>query len=63
MTRIDKIHIKEFRGIREQSLELKGQNFATCKPNGPGKGGIEGAIALALTCNLSRLAGRGGSSI
>jgi recombinational DNA repair ATPase RecF len=59
MIHIDKIHIKEFRGIRELSLELKGQNFAACGPNGTGKSGIVDAIEFALTGNISRLAGAG----
>ncbi|ARQ13726.1 RecF/RecN/SMC domain-containing protein (plasmid) [Rhizobium etli] len=59
MIRIDKIHIEEFRGIRELTLDLKGQNFAACGPNGTGKSGIVDAIEFALTGNISRLAGAG----
>jgi recombinational DNA repair ATPase RecF len=59
MIRIDKIHIKEFRGIRELTLTLKGQNFAACGPNGTGKSGIVDAIEFVLTGNISRLAGTG----
>ncbi|MFT3989000.1 AAA family ATPase [Aestuariivirga sp.] len=59
MIRIDKIHIREFRGIRELTLDLKGQNFAACGPNGTGKSGIVDAIEFALTGNISRLAGAG----
>jgi predicted ATP-dependent endonuclease of OLD family len=59
MIRIDKIYIKEFRGIRELTLDLKGQNFAACGPNGTGKSGIVDAIEFALTGNISRLAGAG----
>ncbi|PDS49722.1 chromosome segregation protein SMC [Rhizobium anhuiense] len=59
MIRLDKIHIKEFRGIRELTLNLKGQNFAACGPNGTGKSGIVDAIEFALTGNISRLAGAG----
>jgi recombinational DNA repair ATPase RecF len=59
MIRIDKIHIKEFRGIRDLTLDLKGQNFAACGPNGTGKSGIVDAIEFALTGNISRLAGTG----
>ena len=47
MIRIEKIHIKEFRGIRELTLDLKGQNFAACGPNGTGKSGIVDAIEFA----------------
>lgn len=59
MIRIDKIHIKEFRGIRELTLDLRGQNFAACGPNGTGKSGIVDAIEFVLTGNISRLAGAG----
>jgi DNA repair exonuclease SbcCD ATPase subunit len=59
MIRIEKITIKEFRGIRELTLDLKGQNFAACGPNGTGKSGIVDAIEFALTGNISRLAGAG----
>ena len=59
MIRIEKIHIHEFRGIRDLKLELKGQNFAACGPNGTGKSGIVDAIEFALTGNISRLAGSG----
>jgi recombinational DNA repair ATPase RecF len=59
MIRIEKIRIREFRGIREMTLDLKGQNFAACGPNGTGKSGIVDAIEFALTGNISRLAGVG----
>lgn len=59
MIRIEKIHIHEFRGIRDLTLSLMGQNFATCGPNGTGKSGIVDAIEFALTGNISRLAGAG----
>lgn len=59
MIRIEKIHIHEFRDIRELTLDLKGQNFAACGPNGTGKSGIVDAIEFALTGNISRLSGSG----
>jgi len=59
MIRIDTITIKEFRGIRELTLNVKGQNFAACGPNGTGKSGIVDAIEFALTGNISRLSGAG----
>lgn len=59
MIRIENITIKEFRGIKDLTLELKGQNFAACGPNGTGKSGIVDAIEFGLTGNVSRLAGRG----
>lgn len=59
MIRIERIHIHEFRGIRELKLDLKSQNFAACGPNGTGKSGIVDAIEFALTGNISRLSGSG----
>ncbi|SEK05193.1 AAA domain-containing protein [Sphingobium sp. AP50] len=58
-SKIDQITIKEFRGIRELTFDLKGKNFAACGPNGTGKSGIVDAIEFALTGNISRLAGAG----
>ena len=48
MIRIEKISVHEFRGIRDLTLDLKGQNFAACGPNGTGKSGIVDAIEFAL---------------
>jgi recombinational DNA repair ATPase RecF len=59
MIKIEKIQIREFRGIRDLELTPKGQNFAACGPNGTGKSGIVDAIEFALTGNISRLSGEG----
>lgn len=59
MIRINRIHIKKFRGIIDLELVLNGENFATCGPNGTGKSGIVDAIEFALTGNISRLSGQG----
>jgi hypothetical protein len=59
MIRIQKIQIHEFRGIRDLTLDLGGENFAVCGPNGTGKSGVVDAIEFALTGNISRLSGRG----
>jgi recombinational DNA repair ATPase RecF len=59
MIRIEKVHIKKFRGIIDLELDLGGENFATCGPNGTGKSGIVDAIEFALTGNISRLSGQG----
>ena len=44
MIRVDSITIKEFRGIRDLTLEFKGKNFAICGPNGTGKSGVVDAL-------------------
>lgn len=59
MIRVDSITIKEFRGIRDLTLSLKGKNFAICGPNGTGKSGVVDALEFALTGNVSRLSGKG----
>lgn len=52
-----------FRGIRKIELDLKGQNFAACGPNGTGKSGIVDAIEFGLTGSISRLEGQGTASL
>ncbi len=59
MIRALEIQIKEFRGIRDLTMELRGKNFAICGPNGTGKSGIVDALEFALTGNISRLSGSG----
>lgn len=59
MIKVDKIQIKEFRGIRNLSLDFNGENYAVCGPNGTGKSGVVDAIEFALTGSISRLSGEG----
>lgn len=59
MIRVKSISIREFRGIRDITLELGGKNFAICGPNGTGKSGIVDALEFVLTGNISRLSGEG----
>lgn len=59
MIRIEKIRIREFRGIRDLELDFGCKNFAIYGPNGSGKSGVVDAIEFALTGNLSRLSGDG----
>ncbi len=47
------------RGIRDLTLDLKGQNFAACELNGKDKSGIVDAMEFALTGSISRLSGEG----
>jgi len=56
---VKSITIKEFRGIRDLTLDLDGKNFAVCGPNGTGKSGIVDALEFALTGSISRLSGAG----
>lgn len=59
MIRIKQLVIHEFRGIRNLTFDMNGDNFAVCGPNGTGKSGIVDSIEFALTGNVSRLAGEG----
>jgi recombinational DNA repair ATPase RecF len=59
MIRIERVHIRRFRGIIDLELDIGGQNFAACGPNGTGKSGIVDAIEFALTGSMSRLSGQG----
>jgi hypothetical protein len=57
--RIRTIHIEEFRGIRDLTLDLDNENFGICGPNGTGKSGVVDAIEFCLTGNITRLSGQG----
>jgi len=35
--RIQALTVREFRGIRDMTLDLAGKNFAICGPTGPAK--------------------------
>ena len=59
MIRIKTINIEEFRGIRDLALDLGGENFGICGPNGTGKSGVVDAIEFCLTGNVTRLSGEG----
>lgn len=59
MIRIKTIHIEEFRGIRDLTLDLGGENFGICGPNGTGKSCVVDAIEFCLTGNVTRLSGQG----
>jgi len=59
MIRVESITIKEFRGIRDLTLDFNGKTFAVYGPNGTGKSGVVDALEFALTGNVSRLSGEG----
>ncbi len=59
MISVESITIREFRGIRDLTLDFKGKNFAICGPNGTGKSGVVDALEFALTGSVSRLSGEG----
>lgn len=63
MIKIESITIKEFRGIRDLTLEFKDNNFGICGPNGTGKSGVVDAVEFVLTGNISRLSGEGRGDI
>ncbi|MBV9181941.1 MAG: AAA family ATPase, partial [Acidobacteria bacterium] len=59
MIKVLKIKVREFRGIRQLTLDLKGKNFAISGPNGTGKSGIVDSVEFGLTGSVSRLTGKG----
>jgi hypothetical protein len=63
MIKIESISIKEFRGIRDLTLDFNGKSFAVCGPNGTGKSGVVDALEFGLTGNVSRLSGEGRGDI
>lgn len=63
MIKLETINIKEFRGIRDLTLNLDKDNFVICGPNGTGKSGVVDALEFALTGSISRLSGAGTGGI
>lgn len=63
MIRVESLTIKEFRGIRDLTLDFKGKGFAICGPNGTGKSAVVDALEFVLTGNVSRLSGEGRGDI
>lgn len=63
MIRVDSIAIKEFRGIRDLTMNLKQKSFAVAGPNGTGKSGIVDALEFVLTGSISRLSGKGTGNV
>lgn len=63
MIQLQKLRIKEFRGIRELELELDGKSLVVVGPNGSGKSGVVDAIDFVLTGSVARLSGAGTGGI
>lgn len=63
MIKVDRIEIKEFRGIRNLSIDLGGLNFAVSGPNGTGKSGVVDALEFGLSGSISRLTGKGQGAV
>ena len=63
MIKVLKIEVQDFRGIRDLTIDFKGENFAICGRNGTGKSGIVDALEFGLTGNVSRLSGKGTGDI
>ena len=59
MITLKSVHIEEFRGIRDLTLNLDRKNFGVCGPNGTGKSGVVDAIEFCLTGDVTRLSGAG----
>lgn len=63
MIRVKALHVEQFRGIRALDLDLAGQNFGICGPNGTGKSGVVDAVEFCLTGDVTRLSGQGTASL
>jgi chromosome segregation ATPase len=63
MIRVESLTVKEFRGVRDLTLDFKGKSFAVCGPNGTGKSAVVDALEFVLTGNISRLSGEGRGDI
>ena len=63
MIRIKTIHIEDFRGIRDLTLNLDSENFGISGPNGTGKSGVVDAIEFCITGDVTRLSGQGTSDL
>ena len=59
MLTIDRLRIREFRGIRDLCIEPNGNSFIVWGPNGSGKSGVVDALDFALTGDIARLRGPG----
>lgn len=63
MIRLKSLHVDEFRGVRDLTLDLAGKNYGICGPNGTGKSGVVDAIEFCLTGDVTRLSGEGTAEI
>lgn len=63
MISLRSVHIEEFRGIRDLTLNLDRKNFGICGPNGTGKSGVVDAIEFCLTGDVTRLSGAGSAGL
>lgn len=59
MSRLQRLRIENFRGIRTLDLNLRGMNCVIYGPNGSGKSSVADAIDFLLTGDLRRLGGEG----
>jgi recombinational DNA repair ATPase RecF len=60
---LSKLTIHRFRGVRELSIALDGNNLAIIGPNGTGKSSVADAIDFLLTGQLRRLSGEGAGTL
>lgn len=63
MISIESLTIKEFRGVRDLTINLGSKSYGICGPNGTGKSGVVDALEFVLTGNVSRLSGEGRGDI
>lgn len=63
MIKINRISIRNMRGIKTLDLEFGEENFGICGPNGTGKSGVVDALEFALTGDMTRLRRKGSSEL
>jgi len=63
MVRLLELRIRNFRGIRDLTLAIAGQNSALLGPNGSGKSSVVDALDFLLTGRIQRLTGQGTGTI
>jgi recombinational DNA repair ATPase RecF len=56
---LERLSIRDFRGIRALDLDCRGKSFAVLGPNGSGKSSIADALDFLLTGDVKRLRGEG----
>src|SRR5688572_5564942 len=57
--KLESLHIRNFRGVKDLHLDLQGKNFVVDGPNGSGKSGVVDAVEYVFTGRIARLEGPG----
>lgn len=63
MTPLRRLAIHNFRGLREQAIDLEGKSLVVFGPNGSGKSSVVDALDFLLTGRVRRLEGEGAGGL